>query len=73
MPVARRWLMPRLMTEMQECRGVALDLPGTAAMVRPLAGTLEGWPSGLRRTLGKRVCVNSVPWVRIPLPPPAFT
>ncbi len=31
---------------------------------------LERWPSGLRRTLGKRVYVNSVPWVRIPLSPP---
>src|SRR4051794_40609975 len=30
----------------------------------------ERWPSGLRRTLGKRVYVNSVPWVRIPLSPP---
>src|ERR1700741_2272199 len=30
----------------------------------------ERWPSGLRRTLGKRVDVNSVPWVRIPLSPP---
>ena len=27
---------------------------------------LERWPSGLRRTLGKRVCVNSVSRVRIP-------
>ena len=26
----------------------------------------ERWPSGLRRTLGKRVCVNSVSRVRIP-------
>src|SRR5712691_431128 len=31
---------------------------------------MERWPSGLRRTLGKRVYVNSVPWVRIPLSPP---
>src|SRR5712691_9809043 len=31
---------------------------------------VERWPSGLRRTLGKRVYVNSVPWVRIPLSPP---
>ena len=30
----------------------------------------ERWPSGLRRTLGKRVCVDSVPRVRIPLSPP---
>src|SRR6185295_13182783 len=30
----------------------------------------ERWPSGLRRTLGKRVYVNRVPWVRIPLSPP---
>ena len=27
---------------------------------------IERWPSGLRRTLGKRVCVNSVSRVRIP-------
>lgn len=27
---------------------------------------LEGCPSGLRSTLGKRVYVNRVPWVRIP-------
>ena len=33
---------------------------------------LERWPSGLRRTLGKRVCVNSVTWVRIPLSPHLF-
>ena len=26
----------------------------------------DGWPSGLRRTPGKCVYVNSVPWVRIP-------
>ena len=32
-------------------------------------GDPERWPSGLRRTLGKRVCGN-VPWVRIPLSPP---
>ena len=32
---------------------------------------LEGWPSGLRRTLGERVWGNS-PWVRIPLLPPIF-
>jgi hypothetical protein len=31
----------------------------------------ERWPSGLRRTLGKRVYVKSVPWVRIPLSPPS--
>src|SRR6185503_20196007 len=35
-----------------------------------LVGILErcwdGWPSGLRRTPGKCVYVNSVPWVRIP-------
>src|SRR6266508_3232719 len=31
---------------------------------------LEGWPSGLRRTLGKRVYGKTVSWVRIPLPPP---
>src|SRR6185436_11002524 len=31
----------------------------------------ERWPSGLRRTLGKRVNVNSVSRVRIPLSPPA--
>ena len=31
---------------------------------------MERWPSGLRRTLGKRVYVNRVPWVRIPLSPP---
>src|ERR1700754_2812192 len=30
----------------------------------------ERWPSGLRRTLGKRVYGNTVPWVRIPLSPP---
>jgi hypothetical protein len=30
----------------------------------------ERWPSGLRRTLGKRV-YRKVPWVRIPLSPPA--
>ena len=30
---------------------------------------LERWPSGLRRTLGKRVCVHSVTWVRIPPSP----
>jgi hypothetical protein len=29
----------------------------------------ERWPSGLRRTLGKRV-YRKVPWVRIPLSPP---
>src|SRR6266849_8754428 len=28
---------------------------------------MERWPSGLRRTLGKRVSVNSASWVRIPL------
>ena len=34
---------------------------------------LDRWPSGLRRTLGKRVYVNSVPRVRIPVcPPPSF-
>jgi hypothetical protein len=26
---------------------------------RPLGATPEGWPSGLRRTLGKRVCVKA--------------
>jgi hypothetical protein len=31
----------------------------------------DGWPSGLRRTPGKCVYVNSVPWVRIP-PRPSF-
>src|SRR5262249_28261225 len=30
----------------------------------------ERWPSGLRRTLGKRVYGNTVPWGRIPLSPP---
>ena len=30
---------------------------------------LERWPSGWRRTLGKRVYVHSVTWVRIPLSP----
>jgi hypothetical protein len=30
---------------------------------------LEECPSGRRSTLGKRVCVTSVPWVRIPPPP----
>ncbi len=30
----------------------------------------ERWPSGLRRTLGKRV-YRKVPWVRIPLSPPS--
>ncbi len=30
---------------------------------------LEECPSGRRSTLGKRVCVNLVPWVRIPPPP----
>jgi hypothetical protein len=34
---------------------------------------MERWPSGLRRTLGKRVYVKSVPWVRIPLSPPTAT
>jgi hypothetical protein len=32
----------------------------------------EGWPSGLRRPLGKRVYGN-VTWVRIPSPPPFET
>ena len=32
-------------------------------------GYQERWPSGLRRTLGKRV-YRKVPWVRIPLSPP---
>src|SRR5271170_907288 len=32
----------------------------------------ERWPSGLRRTLGKRV-YRKVPWVRIPLSPPYIT
>ena len=31
----------------------------------------ERWPSGLRRTLGKRV-YRKVPWVRIPLSPPSL-
>jgi hypothetical protein len=31
---------------------------------------LVGWPSGLRRTPGKCVYVNSVPRVQIPIPPP---
>ncbi|MCH9619289.1 MAG: hypothetical protein S4CHLAM45_04350 [Chlamydiales bacterium] len=30
---------------------------------------LEECPSGRRSTLGKRVCANPVPWVRIPSPP----
>src|SRR5262249_45998613 len=33
-------------------------------------GGPERWPSGLRRTLGKRVYGKTVPWVRIPLSPP---
>jgi hypothetical protein len=33
---------------------------------------LERWPSGLRRTPGKCVYVNSVPRVRIPLSPPVL-
>ena len=37
-----------------------------------IVGAREGWPSGLRRTLGKRVGVKSVTWVRIPPPPPAY-
>ncbi len=32
---------------------------------------MEGWPSGLRRTPGKRVGSN-VSRVRIPFPPPVF-
>lgn len=32
---------------------------------------MEGWPSGLRRTPGKRVDSN-VSGVRIPVPPPTF-
>ena len=31
---------------------------------------LVGWPSGLRRTPGKCVYVNSVPRVQIPISPP---
>lgn len=33
---------------------------------------LEGWPSGLRRTPGKRVYPNRVTGVRIPFLPPQF-
>ena len=36
----------------------------------PDFGVLVGWPSGLRRTPGKCVYVNSVPRVQIPIPPP---
>ena len=32
---------------------------------------LERWPSGLRRTLGKRVCVKAYPGFEIPVSPPA--
>ena len=35
-----------------------------------IVNKIERWPSGLRRTLGKRVYVNSVSRVRIPSPPP---
>src|SRR4029077_10285132 len=41
-------------------------------MTSQLRSNGERWPSGLRRTLGKRVYVNSVPWVRIPLSPPTL-
>jgi hypothetical protein len=34
-----------------------LDLYAAAAMFR--VRTTESWPSGLRRTLGKRVCVKA--------------
>jgi hypothetical protein len=34
--------------------------------VAPKIDVGDGWPSGLRRTPGKCVYVNSVPWVRIP-------
>ena len=35
--------------------------------------TRDGWPSGLRRTPGKRVYVKSVTWVRIPPHPFALS
>ena len=33
----------------------------------------EGCPSGLRSTIGNRVCGRTVPRVQIPIPPPATT
>ena len=48
---------------------MALDLSGSAVIL-PAPPESEGWPRGLRRTLEKRVYVKTVPWVRIPLPPP---
>src|ERR1700679_1361970 len=41
-----------------------------AAIAICASQTGERWPSGLRRTLGKRV-YRKVPWVRIPLSPPS--
>ncbi len=31
---------------------------------------MESWLSGLKRTIGNRVCVNSAPRVQIPNSPP---
>jgi hypothetical protein len=41
-----------------------------ARQTAPGSPNRERWPSGLRRTLGKRV-YRKVPWVRIPLSPPS--
>src|SRR5690606_34673521 len=38
----------------------------------PVRGAMERCPSGRRSTIGNRVCVTSVPRVRIPLSPPVI-
>jgi hypothetical protein len=55
-----------LLREIQDGKVVKVELRGAATV---LLTDRERWPSGLRRTLGKRV-YRKVPWVRIPLSPP---
>ena len=58
----------------RNAKGSHIVLPQIALAVRPdfsLQGAdTEGWPSGLRRTLGEREYRLAVSWVRIPPPPP---
>src|ERR1700691_533809 len=82
---ARESMVLLTLTDWRTCRaaGLTVNLCGgqiqdgkvNEARLSSGAGTAmaltdrERWPSGLRRTLGKRV-YRKVPWVRIPLSPP---
>src|SRR5450631_2701446 len=56
-----------LLRKIQDGKVIKAGLRGAAIA---LLTDRERWPSGLRRTLGKRV-YRKVPWVRIPLSPPS--